>query len=369
MALTKREIRRLLMLEHLYEGGGNVTPPPVIPVSSAVLKSTGDVNNPAVGDILYLDVNYVSATTESQDYVNTITDFKRDGVSIALIEDATQYFITQNDIGTLITCELTIHEQDGNVQSVISLTTGANVTGSAVWTLGELQDTFRAVYDLSANEYPRIQQHSTDTPTDTYKFKSISGNSIDMKAPQAGALMAYDTVNNLISGAGAAKLNFMQPISGWDGSNVSMFFKFTAPAQDIWLYRYMGATNRYLSYDNGAGRNRLEINGIRTANEIVQTGDEVIVMLRFSDTSFTTYEGIAGQKTEFYIRVDNGSTIVEHFYDNANNFMLGADFSYGFGTTDTVVQTGIGEVKALGFSDSFMNDTDFSNLLNYLIAL
>jgi len=149
MALTKREIRRLLMLEHLYEGGGNVTPPPVIPVSSAVLKSTGDVNNPVVGDILYLDVNYVSATTESQDYVNTITDFKRDGVSIALIEDATQYFITQNDIGTLITCELTIHEQDGNVQSVISLTTGANVTGSAVWTLGELQDTFRAVYDLS----------------------------------------------------------------------------------------------------------------------------------------------------------------------------------------------------------------------------
>jgi len=345
MALTKREIRRLLMLEHLYEGGGNVTPPPVIPVSSAVLKSTGDVNNPVVGDILYLDVNYVSATTESQDYVNTITDFKRDGVSIALIEDATQYFITQNDIGTLITCELTIHEQDGNVQSVISLTTGANVTGSAVWTLGELQDTFRAVYDLR---------------TDTYKFKSISGNSIDMKAPQAGALMAYDTVNNLISGAGAAKLNFMQPIAGWDGSNVSMFFKFTAPAQDIWLYRYMGATNRYLSYDNGAGRNRLEINGIRTANEIVQTGDEVIVMLRFSDTSFTTYEGIAGQK---------GSTIVEHFYDNANNFMLGADFSYGFGTTDTVVQTGIGEVKALGFSDSFMNDTDFSNLLNYLIAL
>ncbi len=101
----------------------------------------------------------------------------------------------------------------------------------------------------------------------------------------------------------------------------------------------------------------------------MQTGDEVIVMLRFSDTSFTTYEGIAGQKTEFYIRVDNGSTIVEHFYDNANNFMLGADFSYGFGTTDTVVQTGIAEVKALGFSDSFMNDTDFSNLLNYLIAL
>lgn len=365
MKRSKREIRRLLILNWMYEGGGNSTPS--TPTSSATLKSSGDVALPVVGDVLYLDVNYVSAATDSQDYVNTVIDFKRDGVSIPLILDATQYCITQHDIGALITCDLTIHEQGGNIQSTIVLTTGANVTGAAVWTLGELQTTFDGLYDLSANEYPRIQKHSVDTPTDTYRFKSLSGNSIDMKAPQQGNIFAYDIAGKFINGAGSAKLSWMKPLPF--NNEVSMFFKFTAIAVDMYLYRYMGALNKYFLYDNQVGRNRLEINGIRTADEIVQTGDIVTTVLRFSDTPFTTKQGIAGQKTEFYIHVDRGGVITEHFYDAAANYMLGADFSYGFGTTDTSSQTGATPLKAIGMSSQFMNDTDYANLLTYLIAL
>lgn len=343
--------------------------PPVVPTSSITLLSTGSLSSPSVGDILYFDKDYISTTSNLEDYTSTGTQivFKRDGVSIPLINGATQYIITQDDIGTVISLEVTIKEQGGSIQPVLTGTTTGVVTGSTTWTIGELQTTYEALYDMTRNDYPAIQRHSTDTPTDVYKVRSLNGTRVDLKSPQQSNIMSFDTTNNYIFGAANGRMQFSQSITNYDGVNASFFFRFTMGSADMWPFRFMGDTNRYLQCEN-APTNRFEIPGIRTANDILYDGDEVIVILRFSDTPFTTINGVTGQRTEFYIKIISGTTPGEHYYDSTVNLMSGANHSHGFELSATTMQTGTAPFYKYGMSASFMSDTDMNNLITDLTA-
>ena len=335
--------------------------------SSITLKSTGDADNPVVGDVLYFSKVYASTDGSLEDYSATTVVFKRDGVAITLLTGAKQYNVVQADIGAELSLEVAIKEQGGTTQDTLTDTCANVVTGSG-WLIGELQDSFEALYDTTRNVFPIIQRHASDEANEVYKLKSLVGNQVDLKAPQLGNIYWYDTDH--VTAAGSGRMYFTNPVEGWDGTAGAMFFKvkLITPSLDFWLYRYMGATTRYLTYYN-TPHEKLEMNGITAGANTLQDGDEVIIIQRFSDTAFTTKEPVASQKTEFYFRVDDGVTPVEHHYDAATNLLSGSDFSFGYGAGATAFWTTSSEVKAAGFSSSFLSDADMDDLLTYLIAL
>ena len=196
--------------------------------STAGLKSSHDIDAPAVGNILYIELPYVSNGTDLEDYSATTMVFKRDGTPITLHAEATQYVITQQDIGTLITCDYTRHEQGGFVQPTLVLSTGALVTGSAGWTLGELQVNFDSLIYPTENVYPIIQRHSTEEADSVYKLKSINGTGIDTVAPQAGNIAVFDA--GTVYGSGAAKQRFVKGIASYNADTFSYFCRLKIPA-------------------------------------------------------------------------------------------------------------------------------------------
>lgn len=339
---------------------------PISPSSSLVIKSSSDVDNPAVGDILYFELDYVSSSDKLQDYTSTGTTivFKRDGAPITLIDEATQYVVTQDDIGAVLSLEVTPKEQGGLVQSALSGTYTNAVTGSASWTLGELQTKFAGLYYPNENVYPRIQRHKAEDSTSVYKIKSINGNSIDVVAPQAGNISSFDAGSNSISGAGSAKLRFIKDIASYNADTFTYFCRFKAVNIDTFFFRDMGLGNR-LFLD--VPQNRIEFDGLRTADGTVNTGDEAILIVRTNSTPFTTINGVASQKTEIYLKIISGTTPGEFHQQGASEFIT--SFTYGFSGGVTEIATGTTPIKAFGFSTEFLNDSDMTNLINYLTII
>lgn len=330
--------------------------------SSLELKSTGDILNPVVGDVLYFEYVYDSIGNSLQDITGSSIVFKSAGTPVSLLSIATQYIIQESDVGNTIELEYTIKEQSGSTQATLQQSTGV-VTGSG-WGLGNIQTSFEAIYELNSLGFPKIQQHDTGSLTDVYKLRSLNGTGVDVKAPQKGNFFSFNIDH--IEGVGASRSFFDNPIPNWNGSNATIFFKGTLPANNMWFYRFMGATTRYLSWTNSTGK--LEVNGI-SATGVASAGDEVIIILRYSDDPFTTKEPVAGQRTEMYIRVDDGVTPVEHYYDTTINQMAGSDFSYGWDGGSTAIWTTSAELKGFGFSTQFLSDSEWDNLKNYLISL
>lgn len=126
--------------------------------STATLNSSGDINSPLVGDVLFVEIIYGSSSGTLQDYTNTVLTFKRNGLPIITQSGATQYIISQADIGSTLSVDVEIVEQDGTIQPTITQALGGVVGGSG-WSLGDLQDTFEGLYDLREKVFPKIQLH------------------------------------------------------------------------------------------------------------------------------------------------------------------------------------------------------------------
>ncbi len=333
------------------------------------LKSSGDLHSPQVGDILYFEHFYKSVTGNLQDYENTVIEFKRDGVVIPLVTGAKQYIIQQADIGSMISLSLTIKEQGGHTQSVVTESCFSSVSGSG-WTFGDIQSQFESIFDFTVNEYPRMQRYCEDDGVNLTKVKSLTGTDIDLKYADNVDRIEYSLANLNCFAPNVSSLFFTNEMTDWDGSNGTMFFKFQLPSTvgTFDLFKNFGTTDIELVHNNVS--NRLELSGgVNSPDNSVNPDDELIVIIRFSDTAFTTIEPVAGQKTEMYIRTDDGAIVTEFHVDSVTNSMNGSDHDYSWLTGKTKISFQDMEVKAIGFSTRKINDTDFNNLLTHLIAL
>ena len=343
---------------------GGSTPPPVVPVSSLLFQSTGDVDSPEVGDVLFFDLNYISLGANLLDTTATVVDFKRGGVSIPLISGATQYVVTQQDIGLILSLEITPIEQGGATQPTLIGTSLDPTTGTAVWTLGELQTSYQALYFPNDNIYPKIQRHRAELDTSVYKIKSLSGNGVDMVAPQASNISDYDTITNSIMGTGAMKLRFIKDIPSYNADNMTYFARFKVPSIDAFFFKDMGLGNiAFFDTPN----NRIDYDGLRSANNSLNPDDEAIVILRTSSTAFTTINSVAGQKREIYIKVISGVTPGEYHQQAPTEFIT--SFTYGFQGGVTEMSGFSAPLRAWGMSTDFMGDTEMTNLINYLTTI
>ncbi len=338
--------------------------------SPSFLRSSGSLISPVVGDVLYFDFYYQSETGNLQDYENTLIEFKRNGVVIPLIDGAKQYVIQQSDIGKTLSLSITIKEQGGYTQSTVTESCNGSVTGSEVWTFGDIQDKFEALYDFTENVYPRMQRYCADDAVNLTKVKSLNGTGIDLKYGDNIDRIEYSTVNLNCFAPNVASLFFTNQIESWDGSNGTMFFKFQLPSSVgvFDLFKNFGSTNKELAYNSTS--NRLELSGgVNSPDNSVNPDDELIVIMRFSDTAFTTIDSVSGQKTELYIRTDDGVTPLEFHVDSVINSMNGSSHDYSWLANKAEITFQSMSIKAAGFSTTKINDTDFNNLLTHLIAL
>lgn len=368
MAIDRRRLQQI-MFAGLYadDGGGGGTPAPA--TSSITLRSTGNVNAPVPGDLLYVETSYVSEGTSLQDYSATSYTWKRDGSPITLDSTATQYMVTAADNGAVISVDVDIVEQDTTAQSTLTASCGGASIGTT-WKIGEIQTNFKALYDCTDNTFPKLQLYDDSDTTSIARIKSVLGNNIDLKPEQNGQIINYNALG-FVSGDANRRNSWLKGIEGFDGSNVTIFFRFKVPDpfdNQVYLLRYFGVTNRQLLMDTIPGRYRVDLNGLRTANDSILPGDEITLIIRMSDTPFTTINAVPNRYTEIYMRQDDGITVTEHFVNNQFvNYWTGSSWDIGHGSTTTgKFWPEELEIKAWGISDTLISDTVMNDMITNL---
>lgn len=336
--------------------------------SLATLGSSGDVNSPLVGDVLFVETVYGSSSGTLQDYTNTVLTFKRNGTPITLQSGATQYIISQVDIGATLSVDVQIAEQDGTIQPTITQTLGGVVGGSG-WSLGDLQDTFEGLYDMRESAYPKLQLYDLVDGIEVARVKNLLGNGQDFKPDQSGQNLKFYSANAGVGGtSGTQRGSLYKPTSNYSSDGV-MFFRFYIPMgipnTAIFPLRYFGASQEYWSYSANPVIYRIEVSGAR-ADFSAQPGDTVVLLFRWSDTAFTTLDAQANKKFEVYTWSTYAGAPKYVHVNNASNLFAGATPVYGHGGTTPKFFPGLLPIHVMGWRPIFATDAEMNTLMTEL---
>jgi len=336
--------------------------------SSIEFKSSGDINSPVVGDVLFVEMIYQSMGESLQDYTNTTITYKRDGSPITLQSGATQYILTDSDVGSVFSVEVVVVEQDGTIQPAITSSNTGAVTGSG-WSLGDLQDTFEGLYDMRESAYPKLQLYDLVDGIEVARVKNLLGNGQDFKPDQSGQNLKFYSANAGVGGTSATQRGSLyKPTSDYSTEGV-MFFKFYIPMgipnTAIFPLRYFGASQEYWSYSANPVIYRIEVSGAR-ADFSAQPGDTVVLLFRWSDTFFTTLDGVANRKFEVYTWSTYAGAPKYVHVNNASNLFSGATPVYGHGGTTPKFFPGLLPIHVMGWRPEFATDAEMNTLMTEL---